>query len=301
MKYFKLLIIVFSLIPIIGCKTLNVGKQSANNTPTEETKNKANNSDKDKDNVIAINSDTFSIVVPKDISETGSHIKGVKFFKFEKQTSNKKKLAMFSFMSKGSKKFATGSHKFDAASSILKSSFCNVYQAKTSKNRYSSCEIYLSNVKIDELDDRYQVGITPYQLEKRQGRDPMFMSIDFLGIDTEKFLSSLANQSIYYSEEVTSDYPAASIKGDFDRTFKRVQFKSGARISDELKKYKYIYSIDLDDNVNVIVAAAFYPYKNGSIAKILVKPTRKAEKGIRSIDWFKIKADISTLLRGAIS
>ena len=154
MKYFKLLIIVFSLIPIIGCKTLNVGKQSANNTQTEETKNKANNSN--KDNVIAINSDTFTIAVPKDISETGSHIKGVKFFKFEKQTSNKKKLAMFSFMSKGSKKFATGSHKFDAASSILKSSFCNVYQAKTSKNRYSSCEIYLSKVIIDEIDDTRQ-------------------------------------------------------------------------------------------------------------------------------------------------
>jgi hypothetical protein len=80
-----------------------------------------------------------------------------------------------------------------------------------------------------------------------------------------------------------------------------VQFKSGVRISDELKKYKYTYSIDLDDNVNVIVAAAFYPYKNGSIAKILVKPTRKAEKGIRSIDWFNIKAEILNLLRGAVS
>ena len=161
----------------------------------------------------------------------------------------------------------------------------------------------MSNVTVDESQGKYQIDITPYQLQKKQGRDPMFMSIDFLDIDIDQYFAALTNQSIYYSEDITSNYPVESLKGDLDRNFKKQQFKRGVKISDGLEKYPNLYLVDLveNENVDVIIAVGFYPYKNGSIAKILVKPTRKAEKGVRSIDWVKIKSEISVLLSSAVN
>ena len=288
---------------LLSCKTLQVfdkptGDESNNSKSSQENSEESRKSESDS---VSINAGTFTVKVPKGMDEKNAHIKGVQFFEFEKETSNEKKVGLFSFMSKGSKAFATGTHEFDSGSSLLKSSFCNVYQAKTSKNRYSSCEIFESNVRISDVEDKLLIEITPSNLQKVQGRNPMFIPIDFIGVDVNKFFAALTNQTVYYAEEVTSDYSADSLKGDFDRNFKKMQFKKGAGVSDELGAYNNIYTVELNDNVKVILAVGFYPYKNGSIAKILVKPTRDAEKGVRSVDWVDIKNKITALIASAVS
>ena len=275
MKFSKYLIVALSVLSVSGCKTFAVEKPKENN----------------------IDAGVFTIIVPKDLNNPEGLLKGVKFPEFRaEQNYSKGKFITSSSLNK----FISGTYEENPTLSELKTSFCTVVRASSGRG-YTSCEIYSTKVKIDDMESKYEIELKPYRLKKVQGRDPLFMPIEFPGIDIDKYFTWMTNEKASFNVELTSNYPVESLKGNFDRALGKLSVKKRATIDAALKQFKDLYKFSMPGKVDVYMGAQFFPYKNGSLVKLTVKAIRDAEKGVMSIDWVEIKSRITDKINSIVN
>ena len=228
------------------------------------------------------NASPLTITVPKDLEGSDKTLKGIRFRSVDytqqqgdilpgvHSTAN----TILDFFSVGFSEPAPGQ---------LTTTMCRGEQYDDG-HRDKSCVAYDARVVITEEADQSRIIITPIKMRAEQGRNGIFLPINLPKFDLSDWYRYVSDQLITAKYKVTSKYGPESIKGNYDRSLPKKQFSEG-EADGALRQFKDAYLIDEKGEFKVIVRAAFYPYRDGSMVEFYLEGDSRDKKTITSVDW----------------
>jgi hypothetical protein len=236
----------------------------------------------------AVSDKPFVIEVPKGLTGEESLLKGVKINNYKRF---KGKAPVLDFFSVNMIEHPDTSE--------LTTEICRGDYYSSTRDYDKSCIFYDAKVSITEKTSSYTIVITTYKLRTKQGKNSLFFPIDLPKTGINRWYDWIARQTIEFSDKVTSRYPSVSIKGNFDRKFDKYPLtkKSDA----DLKQFKDAYVLPTDGDTYVYVAAAFYPYREGSLVELEYRASDYNRNGGTSADWVSIVKKAKSAVKRVVS
>lgn len=133
--------------------------------------------------------------------------------------------------------------------------------------------VYEVSKKVETIDGIAVVTFTP--VSKREYQEGLILPFPVPELDIHSYLS---NTQIKHKFEIDSEFPAQSIKANFDRLHRKVNARSFS-LYDEIKsdlKLQDAYRLDLNNGAVAVLNVQSFPYRNGSkVVFDVVIQTRK--------------------------
>jgi|GEM_PF-1901178 len=245
--------IASSLIVLTGCKS--TGKQA--------------------NNITHLNLEPFKITLPKDID---AKLASVSFFLEKKHLRT---------TDASSEYFEQYQAKLPSPNQLALSGCFASYSRQTGMG-YRSCEKYHAIAKGITAESSNTLTITPSHLEREQGR-MLFIPIKFPNTTTDDYLHWLARHNVTSPKnEVKSKYSVEATRSNFERRLSKEwnALPTTHTTQQLLKQYKDVYLVELSESMNAVIAAKFFPYRDGSIVNYQLVGISLPSNS-KHVDWNK--------------
>lgn len=187
---------------------------------------------------------------------------------------------------------------------ILVTSACNGERITSTNSKFQSCIHFDSRVIVEDNGETFNISLIPYQARSEQGRNALFFPISPPSIDLNNWYGWVAKHNIKFRDNIISKYSPESIKANFDRSFMRLDNRAAeewliTKGDEGNRQFFDRYLMKLENEFSALVAAHFYPYKDGSMVELIIEG-RSKNISLRTIDWITIINQIQSKLQNAV-
>ena len=265
-------IVVAIMLALVGCSSLNLESHFTVAPPSE----------------VSLDEEPFTITVPKNLSDGGSFLKGVRLRPF-KDVERSGSVRNFSSVS-----FTT-----DEDNSELITAACEG-DLHDNGSEYESCVYFDSKVLVEDTGNSYIIRIKPYRKRLVQGKSVILLPIELPRVNVANWRRWIAVQSVSISSEYTSEYSTESVKANFDRNLVKNNPNRVDESNAASKQFSEIYSVGID-GARLKVGISIFPYQDGSLVEARVSAEHRVLHSVNSIDWFSVLTDLNGRLSDIVA